>query len=185
MRTICVLLLAFTYFLANAQEETLFGNEGLRLTGAWVSAHPGISDFNGKRVAMGGGEVALEFNKVLLIGFGSNRSTEYFRTEGRDYKYESNAFSFTYLMEPQKLLHPKFNMTIGGATLKRRNGEDDKLFVFMPGVGIEVNVFRWFKLGLLGHYRFASNVNQDNLSNKSFSGFLLDFQLRFGWSWGH
>lgn len=171
----------FTSLLFAQQEETIFGTGGLKLTGAWASLHPGFSSFNGEDVRMGGGFVALEFNKALLIGLGGSHSNERF-SDGL--KYDLNGAYLGYVMNGFRAIHPKFSLMIGGGDIKPRNGETDKVFTVMPGAGVEVNLFRWFKLGLHGNYRFVSNVSYPGLGDSDLSGFLLDFQLRFGWSWG-
>ena len=179
-----ILIAAFliSFGLFAQQEETIFGNGGLQLTGAWGSFHPGFSSFNGEDVTMGGGFVALEFNKALLLGLGGSHSNERF-SEGL--RYDLSGAYLGYVMNGHQAIHPKFSLMIGGGEVKPRNGEVDKVFTMMPGAGVEVNLFRWFKLGLHGSYRFVSNVSYPGLDESDLSGFLLDLQLRFGWSWGN
>lgn len=174
--------LLLTVALSAQQEETIFGNGGLRLTGAWGSINPGFSSFDGEDVTMGGGFVALEFNKSLLLGIGGSRSTERF---SGGLKYDLNSAYLGYVMNGYRAIHPKFSLMIGGGELKPRNGEEDNIFTVMPGAGVELNIVRWFKLGLHGNYRFVSNVSYPGLEDSDLSGFLFDIQLRFGWSWGN
>lgn len=174
--------LLLTLGLQAQPEETLFGNGGLQLTGAWGSVNPGFSNFAGEDVAMGGGFIALEFNKALLLGLGGSHSTERF---SNGLKYDLNGAYLGYILNPHRAIHPKFNLMIGAGQLKPRNGDEDKVFSLMPGAGVEVNLFRWFRLSLNGNYRFVSNVSLPGLDENDLSGFLFDLQLRFGWSWGN
>lgn len=174
--------MCFSAVLYAQQEETIFGNNGLQLTGAWGSINPGFSSFDDNNVTMGGGFVALEFNKSLLLGIGGSHSNERF-SEGL--KYDLNAAYLGYIPNGYRAVHPKFSLMIGGGEVKPRNGEEDKIFIVMPGAGVELNIFRWFKFALQGNYRFASNVSYPGLEDSDISGFLFDFQLRFGWSWNN
>jgi hypothetical protein len=45
-------------------------------------------------------------------------------------------------------------------------------------------VFKWFKFGIEGGYRFVSDVDRQGLSDSDVSSFFVDLKFRFGWSWG-
>lgn len=172
------------YAPAQAQEETLFGAEGLKLTGVWGATHPGLSRFMGEDVAVGGGYIALEFNRALLLGIGGSHTTERFDTDGGDFNFDANTLYIGYAINGHRVLHPKLSLMMGGAKLKSGKGEKDNLFVVIPGGGVEVNMFRWFKFGLNANYRFVSNVDYLGLDQTDLSGFFFEMQFRFGWSWG-
>jgi hypothetical protein len=66
----------------------------------------------------------------------------------------------------------------------RKNNEVDRIFAVQPTAGIEINVFRWFHVGLEGGYRFISDSNVEGLTDSDLSGPFGQATLRFGWSWG-
>ena len=68
--------------------------------------------------------------------------------------------------------------------IKLEGGEYDKIFVVQPAAGVEINIFRWFHLGLQGGYRFVTDSSIAGLSDKQLSGAFGQATLKFGWSWG-
>ncbi len=60
----------------------------------------------------------------------------------------------------------------------------DRVFVLQPAVGLEVNVFRWFRIGAEGGYRLVSDVDGGGLQSSDVSKPFAQLQLRFGYSWG-
>jgi hypothetical protein len=71
-----------------------------------------------------------------------------------------------------------------GRGTARLGDVNDRVYVVQPSAGIEINVFRWFRLGLEGGYRFVSDSNIPELSNQQLSGAFGQASLRFGFSWG-
>jgi hypothetical protein len=49
---------------------------------------------------------------------------------------------------------------------------------------VEINVFRWFHIGLEGGYRFISDTNVAGLTNQDLSGLYGQATFKFGFSWG-
>lgn len=191
MKKISSLLLTLFFagtILYGQQDETLFGQTGLRLTGAWGGTMAGITSFDGENAATGGGFGALEFNKALLIGFGGVNTSE---TVGFDngplkkFELKYGGLMLGIVPKSYQVIHPKFSFLMGGGKVKVDGEGEDKIFVVHPSAGAEVNVFRWFKLSLEGGYRFVSDARFDPPSNEDLSGFSAELKFRFGWSWGH
>ncbi len=185
MKNQCFALLAFLAVACglNAQkDETLMGKTGLRLSGIWGGSNIGLS-FGGNNYGMAGGFFGAEFNKALTIGFGgisSKESTDY--TGQFDLDYNGLLLGYAYL--PHKVIHPRVSFLMGSGKLKFKDGYDDTIFVVQPSAGFEVNVFRWFRLGFEGGYRFVSNTSIPEPSDKEVSSPFAQLSLRFGWSWG-
>lgn len=58
----------------------------------------------------------------------------------------------------------------------------DRIRVIEPEVGLELNVFQWFRVAGTVGYRWTTGVReQGNLSAKNFSGAFAGLTLRFGW----
>ena len=58
---------------------------------------------------------------------------------------------------------------------------DDNIFVVSPEIGVELNVFRWFKIAGTVGYRAVSGVNSiTGQSNKDFSGMAGTLTFRLG-----
>lgn len=178
-------LVAFVALAANLysqKDETLMGQSGLRLSGIWGGSNIGMS-FGGDNYGMAGGFFGAEFNKALTIGFGgfnSKESTDYTGQFNLDYRGLLLGFAY----KPHKVIHPRASFLMGSGKLKFKGGEDDTIFVVQPSAGFEVNVFRWFRLGFEGGYRFVSNTSIPEPNDKEVSSPFAQLSLRFGWSWG-
>ena len=72
----------------------------------------------------------------------------------------------------------------GSGKLQLEDVGSDRLLVIQPSVGAEVNIARWFRLGLDAGYRFYSGVNLNGISNSDLAGPTLGIRMKFGWSWG-
>jgi hypothetical protein len=168
------------------RDETLIGKTGLKLTGVWGGGNVGLIGFDGENNGMAGGFFGLEFSKSLFLGYmGSNgsASTTY---NGNTRKYDINygGFLIGYAYKPFKVIHPRVNFLMGSGSLKVKDQPDDYIFVVQPSAGVEVNLFRWFRLGLEGGYRFVSNTNLPKPNDGDVSAGFAQLSFRFGWSWG-
>lgn len=180
--------LFFVSFAAfGQQDQTLFGEAGLRLTGAWGGTLVGVTGFDGESAVTRGGFGVLEFNKTLLVGFGgvnTSETTDFGSGKAKSFDLEYGGLMMGFVPNSYKAVHPKFSFLMGGGQVKVDDEGSDKIFVVQPGAGLEVNVFRWFRLGLEGGYRFVSDSRFDPPGNQDLSGFFGELKFRFGWSWG-
>ncbi len=169
------------------EEETLFGDSGLKLTGAWGGPLFGMAFFGDETSPTRGVFWGLEFNQVILAGFGNQRAFEPVRLkegdEGR-YDFKHNGFYLHFFPNKEKVIHPAFGFMLGGGELKDEFGEKDKIFVVQPTTGFEINVFKWWRVGVDGGYRFVSRTDQPHIDDNDLSSFFLNLKMRFGLSWG-
>lgn len=179
------LLLLSTALLAQ-KDETLIGKTGLKLTGLWGGSNIGLIGFDGKNYGMAGGFFGLEFSKSLLLGYSGSSSSESTTYNGQLRKYDISygGFLVGYAYQSHKVVHPRVSFLIGSGTLKVKDKPDDYIFVVQPSGGIEVNLFRWFRMGLEGGYRFVSNTDIPKPNEGDASAPFGQLSFRFGWSWG-
>ncbi|MBI5915051.1 MAG: hypothetical protein HY842_06710 [Bacteroidetes bacterium] len=184
------LLLPALFFLATAlhaqRDETLFGKTGLKLTGAWGGTVLGFVGSGDETAFISGGFGGLEFNKSLLLGFGGASSSESTTYNGqkRNFDLSYGGFMVGFVPRSFKVVHPKIGFLMGSGDLKSEDEPDDKIFVVQPSLGVEINVFQWFRFGLEGGYRFVSDTSLPKPNDGELSSFLGELSLRFGWSWG-
>lgn len=187
MKKVSTFIFASLFFLVtiSAQEETLFGESGLKLTGAWGGPTYGATFFfDGNGTFTQGGFGGLEFNKVLFVGIGSEWTENVTKPEsGFDFKFRRQGLFVDFTPLSTKVIHPKVNFWIGGGEVEVKEQKDD-IFVVQPGVGFEVNIFQWWKLGVEGGYRFVTRTNITGLTDEDISAPFINARLRFGWSWG-
>ena len=62
---------------------------------------------------------------------------------------------------------------------------DGQVLIIQPSAGVEINLLRWFRLGLEGGYRSVQNYNiGGGLTEEKLSGAYGQASLKFGFSWG-
>ncbi len=94
-----------------------------------------------------------------------------------------------YTYQPYKLLHLFSTAKIGwgAVNIKTDNfdpfdGVNDQVFVLTPELGLELNIFKWFRVAGGVGYRWVNGTNGENIYNdEDFSGLVTNLTLRFGW----
>lgn len=179
-------LLAFILLFAaglNAQsEETLFNkNGGIRLTGIWGGSTNGIADFKEDFNFTNGGFFVFELNENFLIGWAGYGSD--ITSDGRNIDIGGNDLLLGYTINSNNIIHPAFYLQTGSSKLEVDNVGSDRVFVVQPSIGAEVNIARFFRLGLDAGYRFFNDTELPGFNDKDFSGPIIGLRLKFGWSW--
>lgn len=181
-----ITILALTFFstlVFSQREETLFNKSGgIRLTGVWASSSHSLADFENDFNLNTGGYFAFEINKSLLIGWAGYDSD--LTSEGRNIELSGSDLLLGYQFNSRNVIHPVFYLQGGSSKLQIEDAGSDRVFVVQPTVGAEINIARFFRLGIDGGYRFFNHVDLDGFSDKDFSGPILGLRLKFGWSWG-
>ena len=189
MKTIASLLTAclLLSFAAQAQrDETLFGTSGLRLTGAWGASTVGWTKFENEYAAIRGGYGGLEFNKALFLGWGGFDTNDDVVQGPNNSRFDLsyNGFMVGYSPRAHSTFHPSFNLLTGSGRVDIAGEGRDKIFVVQPSMGVEINVFRWFRFGADAGYRIVTNTDNPALNDSDLSAFYGELKFKFGWSWG-
>lgn len=177
----CVFLIITSLFAQN-KEETIFNNTSFDLTGIWGGSTNGLVEFNNNFSLNNSGYFLFEVNNDILIGW-SGYGSGTFLTNGDKAQIGGNDLVLGYAFNSHKPIHPVVYAKGGRGSLELNEKKVDKVTVFEPSIGIEVNVFRWFKVGFEGGYRFVTNVDVNGLNDNDFSSPVIGLRLKFGWSW--
>lgn len=183
-----LLLLLASGLRAQEDTQTLFGDA--RVVGGFGGPIFEYGNLNGQFGTNVGGGGGIVFRQFFLGGFGMG-GTDFATVEYNADEYEIDmgygGFWLGYTPLTHKVIHPFVSARIGWGDVELvdpRSDEaafEDKVFCLVPEIGLELNVFRWFRISATGGYRFVAGAN--NLpaigSNdlRSFCGFLT---LRFG-----
>ncbi|MFN0035594.1 MAG: hypothetical protein ACKVUS_11040 [Saprospiraceae bacterium] len=170
------------------KEQTVMGSRGLGFSGIWGGWKHQLTPFDGSDNPsyMTGGFFGLEFGKSLLVGWGHYNLVDEFKwdnIENQAFDLKWNPLVLGYGFKNYKPIHPQIGVELGRGKVKF-GGQDDRIFVVQPSAGVEINVFRWFHVGLDGGYRFVSDSKFPNLSDEALSGWFGQASLKFGFSWG-
>lgn len=182
----CLLLLLWSGGLYAQRDETLADKLDLALSGAWGASNLGLGFAENESVIVAGGYGGLEFGKDFFIGWGSWSATEdvtYNPFADRTYRFEYSGMLIGYGPSAWKMIHPQFFLLFGRGSLRVPGGRD-RVLVLQPSGGVEVNVFRWFRLGLQAGYRLLSDNDFEALHAVQVSHPFVEMSFRFGWSWG-
>lgn len=179
-----LLLLAITQSLTAQRDETLFGRNNLDMTGFWYTNTNNFTFYEDDTEYFSGGKVAFEFNKNLFLGWAWQRleGEAIAADNNQRFNLRHNGLVVAFSPNSNKVIHPYFSM-IGGSGRLNTNADRDRVFVFQPAGGLELNVFRWFRIGAEAGYRFVTDVDQSGLSTADVSAPFAQLQFRFGFSW--
>ena len=110
--------------------------------------------------------------------------------EGSEYRVNLGygGFWLGYAHQSWRLFHPYSSMKLGWGSVTfdpepefGRSQLNDNVFVVEPEIGVEVNLFKWFRLAGTGGYRFVTGADQyDGFKNGDLSCFFGKLTLRFG-----
>lgn len=180
-----LLLSSFSAF--SQREETVLGRRNLGFSGIWGGWKHQMTQLGENNVYNYGGFFGLEFGKSLLVGFGAYHLDDRFTSgplQERQFDLRWRVLKLGYSFQPYKAVHPIINLDAGRGRVKIAGEGDDQVYVIQPSAGVELNIFRWFHLGIEGGYRFVTDTNYPNVTDKDLSGAFAQATLKFGFSWG-
>ena len=193
MKSVPSLLLLFALLfsfntLSAQKEQTIAGSRGLGFSGIWGGSRHQLAQFGGQDDPsyISGGFIGLEFGKSLLVGWGHYNLVDEFRwdnIQNQQFDLGYNQWLVQYGFKNYKPVHPQVGVEFGTGRV-HYGDQKDRVFVVQPSAGVEINVFRWFHLGLDGGYRFVNDSKFVGLDDKSLSGWYGQASLKFGFSWG-
>ena len=166
----------------NKKENTLFNNSGIRLSGLWGGSTNGFVKFQNDFSLNNGGYFLFEINDDFLIGwsgYGSGTDLE----DGTRANIDGRDLMLGYTFDSDKAIHPAVYLKAGTGTLEIEDNIDDNISVIEPSIGVELNVFRFMRIGIDGGYRFVNGVDTENFSDQDFSSAFIGLRLKFGYSW--
>lgn len=187
----------FSFSLASAQQETLFGKVNEDEIGAFGSPILEIGPINGQTSGYVGGGGALVIRGFFIGGYGIGTSFADTEINGARYdiKLKHGGLWFGYAPVQYKVIHPYSSLRIGWGKSQLLRGDDadfsERNFVLTPELGLELNVFDFLKIAFTGGYRWVSGVdNLPGLNNEDFSNFMGGITFRIGgfggyddWDW--
>lgn len=184
-------LLIFALFTFSAplfaqQQETIFGRHGFHFSGIWGAFTNHYSFFEDARGYHTGGNIGLEFGRTVFLGYAWSKLKDQIQVSGANTSFQLRQNNFLLSITPnaRQVVHPMLSFQTGGGRVTLSDGESDRVYIFQPSAGIEINVFSWFHLGLQGGYRFFTEVDLPQIDRQDLSSPFAQVDLRFGISWG-
>ena len=177
--------------LLEAQKtETLFGRA--RSVGAFGG--PIVEyQYSGSEVdVLAGGGGALIINDFFIGGYGvgSAPSSVFDIPDIRSLDFAHGGLWFGATYKKENLVHFFSSVKLGWGGIGIEFDDDDfdyedDISVIQPEAGLEVNVFRWFRVAGTASYRFVDGIDANTgLDSDEFNGFGLNLTFRFGFFGG-
>lgn len=180
------LLVSVTSVFAQ-REQTVLGRRNLGFSGIWGGSKHQLMRLGDNNAYLRGGFFGLEFGKSLFLGFGGYRTDDNFSRgalQNQDFDMRWKVGTLGYGFQNFRSVHPMINVDAGAGKVRLADQGTDRVVIIQPSAGIEINVFRWFHLGLEGGYRFVTDTDLDGLNDQALSGAFGQATLKFGFSWG-
>lgn len=188
---ILILISLGLFHQAQAQKQETLANSG-RIQGGFGALLFPFSQADGHSGAGAGAGGAIIVNDFFIGGYGQGESFDRHRYNGRNYfvGLNSGGIWLGYTYPSHKVLHLYTSMKIGwgSATLNRDDNDpfdndqiNDGVVVLNPEIGAELNILRWFRLGITGGYRLVGGLNTlPGYASNDFNSPTLALTLRFG-----
>lgn len=179
--------------LRQRRERTLLGD--LDLSGVWGGPTYNYTATGDDWSLMRGGFGGLEFSDEFFIGYGGWASRESFTVDdpvatSPKFDFRNSGVIIAYAPFADNAIHPRISGVVGPGKMEitEFSGQslqsfDDRFLVGQAAIGVELNLFQWFRLGIEGGYRFASGVDNELVTAQDISGTFIQAEARFGFSW--
>lgn len=211
--TIATILLVFATGLLIAQDENSGEYKTLFSKGSKVRGFGALdikySEINGNDNMLVGAKGGVIINSHLILGIGGYGLSSINKFDGIDpaqdlYLYGGyGGLLVGYTIAPKEVIHLSFPILIavGGFEVSDRNYfneirnqgqieldhriEHSTALVIEPGLEMEINVTKFFRIGLGGSYRVVRGVTLDknNITDDDLSNWSTHATLKFGKFW--
>jgi hypothetical protein len=207
MKTIkIILVLLFLTLPVLAQEETLF--EGKFENGGFGGPGIKVTQLDKTTGLLVGGSGAWIINHTIGIGgggYGLVSSIKINALDGQDFRMQFGygGLILEYIYNSNNLIHFTAQTLIGGGSISWIDNDryqwnndylhntygKDEFFVFEPGVNVEFNLVKWFRVDVGVNYRLISGLDSKltylgntmkTLSSKDLSGVSGSVTFKFG-----
>ncbi len=179
-----------------AQEETLLDMEDIE-HGGWGGLVVKFSSVNDQFALLVGGRGGWIINHAFMIGFGGyglvndilSHVIGPFGERFVDFGY--GGLDLEYVFNSDRLIHLSLHALIGGGAVSIRGSSmnswdsgshhsQDGVFVVEPGMNLDLNIIKWFRLSAGASYRYVRGSSSGVSSNKELSGPSAQMTFRFG-----
>ena len=185
-------LLCLGSFNLDAQRtETLFGRA--KTIGAFggpiVEYHYSGNDVD----ILAGGGGALIINNFWIGGYGvgSAPNSVFDIPDIRSLELAHGGLWLGGTYKPHNLIHFYSSVKLGWGAIGVEFDDDDfdyldDVYVVQPEAGLELNVFRWFRVAGTASYRLVDGISTNTgLNDDEFNGFGFNLAFRFGFFGGN
>ena len=188
------------------EPKTLFGGKPLK-SGGYGCPELKLTPINGNLGLMVGGRGGWIINSTFSIGGGgyglvtNHKIDNYFKNTTNDtnvyLRVGYGGLYLSYINNSNEIIHFTVNALIGAggavytpsySSMVQHDSfgfnnspyENSAFFVFEPGVGIEVNLLKFFRIELGASYRYISGLELTRTTSANLSGLSGNLAFKFG-----
>lgn len=173
-------------FGQDEEMKTLFGDHPFKI-GGFAGPFMSFTMANDEFAHMMGGGGCVLLNDFFIGGYGIGITNNIPYASNADTKinFGHGGFWMGYNFMSNRLIHPVFDLKTGWGSIKEKTeydgdlDEGDRIFVLTPTIGVELNVTRFFRIGVGANYQAVFLVDDPNFSENDFStpGAFLSFKF--------
>ena len=180
--------------------KTIFTKDNLKLTGGYIAPEIKVGDVHEDISLFVGGRMGFTFNDKFsmgLAGYGlvSNSNFDINRTgtpESVSIGFGYGGLNMEYTLFSNKVVHFTIPVVVGvgGVYLYEDQGdylydnfydiENSAAFVVEPGVTVELNLFKFFRIDLGASYRYVAGTELVYLQDSDLSDLSFNATFKFG-----
>ena len=191
----CLFMIPATTLIA--QEETLLGMEDAE-HGGYGGVVVKFTSINNQFAILVGGRGGWIINHAFVLGFGgyglvNNIPSHIVGPFGERFvEFGYGGLDLEYVFDSDRLIHLSLHALIGGGGVRYRSAWEDDMwendshqtydavFVAEPGMNLDLNVIRWFRLSAGASYRFVRGATSGVSTNRDLSGPTAQSTFKFG-----
>jgi hypothetical protein len=184
--------------------NTIFTKENLKVTGGYLSPELKIGNVHEDISLFVGGKIGMTFNKKFTLGiagYGLTNNSNFKTTVATNgynigtpatinMGYGGLLLEYTFLSDKKIHFSIPVVVGVGGVYLYEDDGdyffnnyddiENSVAIVLEPGLNIELNLFKYFRVGLGASYRLVSETSLDNLTDEDLTDLSFNATFKFG-----
>lgn len=183
-----IILPLFLYAQDNGEVNTLLGS--VHRVSGFGAPLISFTELDGEFAIMrGGGGALILNNRVFIGGYGlhltNNVDCMPDMLQGYEIDMDHAGFWMGYVFFPSSIVHPSLSIFTGWGDAKLRKAGYETLkshiYVITPVLEAELNVARFFKIGVGAQYRFVAGLDLPGYGEFDFSSPGVFVSFKFGW----
>jgi hypothetical protein len=192
---VVAIMITVASYCQNDDFRTIFQGDEMKISG-FGGPMMSFTSIDGEFVHMMGGGGAVLINNFFIGGYGMGKtnkikSDKLTDDETVNIEFGHGGLWLGYIFMPKKAIHPTVHTQIGWGQISQQledlnfinEYESVNVFVLVPAVEMEMNMTRFFKIGMGANMRFVvvNNSAESSFDNKDLMcpGAFLSF--KFGW----
>ncbi len=182
--------------------ETVFKRGSIKFSGSYISPEVKLGNVHEDNGLFAGGKMGVSFNNQFSLGigfFGLINNSDLIAERPSDWsgfdptqelasiKFIYGGLALEYSFFSNKVVHFNIPVVVGPGKVSLKGEKDiflerlekSSVFVIEPGLALEFNLFRFFKVDVGASYRYVNGSTLESLDDKDLSDLSYNLTLKF------